>query len=503
MASLQQLLTSFTIAIGELVSFFVVGDFMIRICRVKLSSTLHKCVFRYWIGSITYGVIWFVLGSLHLLKPITFMVFTALCFVLLGSIIVSSPPTKLKLFVSELWSVLVKYKIITVFVAVYGLLQFILCFRLLPYGDEIQYLWPSPLHWAASNTWSASPFRHSDGPILWNVLHTIPAIFESNVAAHLINLSVVPVTCMVAILIGRKLRLSAAIAGIVPLGIPAFMNFASTCSTDVPSTGLTVYVIYLGILGVRQLKLKNLSFPAFLLFASLYSVKLTAITVLLPFSLLALRSQLSEKSVLSVGTLKPFVVYLLKVAYTPVLLSLGGWAIRTFMLTGHFYDNRNVMLATGPNHWLWHTGGEIARIPNLAELLIIPALPFLLPIIGQTEPYGARTGLAALMVIPAVLTGVNQSLKHRGFSSIANLAIWIIISSWITYCLVSLLIPKTRYSGYVWPVLTLASLALVNQTYGRSKAKVFNVLTMLLVLVSIFFDQARIQVSLLLKVIVQ
>jgi hypothetical protein len=201
--------------------------------------------------------------------------------------------------------------------------------------------------------------------------------------------------------------------------------------------------------------------------------------------------------------MKSLFVYLLKVAYTPVLLSLGGWAIRTFMLTGHFYDNRNVMLATGPDHWLWHTGGEIARIPNLAELLIIPALPFLLPIIGQTEPYGARTGLAALMLIPAVLTGVIQRLQHRGFSNIANLAIWIIISNWITYCLVSLLIPKTRYSGYVWPVLTLASLAFVNQTSGQSKAKVFNVLTMILVLVSIFFDQARIQVSLLLKVILQ
>jgi hypothetical protein len=262
-------------------------------------------------------------------------------------------------------------------------------------------------------------------------------------------------------------------------------------------------VIYLGVLGVRQLTVKNISIPAFLLFASLYSVKLTAITVLLPFSLLALRSELSETSAVSVARLRSFVVYMLKVAYTPVLLSLGAWAIRTFKLTGHFYDNRNVLLATGPDHWLWHTGGEIARIPNMAEVLIIPALPFLLPIIGQTEPYGARTGLAALMLIPAVLTGVIQRLQHRGFSNIANLAIWIIISNWITYCLVSLLIPKTRYSGYAWPVLTLASLGVVNQTYSQSKAKAFNVLTIILVLVSMFFDQARIQVSLLLKVILQ
>jgi hypothetical protein len=503
MASLEQSLIAIIIAIGELLSFFVFGEFVIRLCRVKLSSTLHKLVFRYWIGTITYATLWLVLGLLHLLKPITFVVFTAICIGLLGWIVGSNPKAKLKLVTGELWRVLVKYRLITGLVSIYGLLQVVSCFRLLPYGDEIQYLWPSPLHWAASHTWSASPFRHSDGPILWNILHTIPALFESNVAAHLINLSVVPMTCLVAVLIGRKLGLSAGISGSVPLGIPAFMNSASTCSTDVPSSGLTVYVIYLGILGVRQLKVKNLSIPAFLLFASLYSVKLTAITVLLPFSLLALRSELSEKGVLSVATFKSFVVYALKVAYLPVLLSLVGWAMRTFMLTGHFYDNRNVMLATGPDHWLWHTGGEIARIPNMAELLIIPALPFLLPIIGQTEPYGARTGLAALMLIPAVLMGVNQGLKRRGISNIANLAIWIIISGWITYCLVSLLIPKTRYSGYVWPVITLASLAFVNQTSGPSKAKVFNVLAMMLVLVSIYFDQARIQVSLLLKVILQ
>ena len=503
MANLEQSLIAIIIAIGELLSFFVVGELVIRLCRVNLSSTLHKLVFRYWIGTITYATLWLVLGLLHLLKPITFVVFTAICIGLLGWIIGSNPKAKLKLVTSELCRLLIKYRLITGLASIYGLLQFVSCFRLLPYGDEIQYLWPSPLHWAASNTWSASPFRHSDGPILWNILHTIPALFESNVAAHLINLSVVPMTCLVAVLIGKKLGLPGSLSAIIPLGIPAFMNTSSTCSTDVPSSGLTVYVIYLGILGVRQLKLKNLSIPAFLLFASLYSVKLTAITVLLPFSLLALRSELSGKSVLSVATLRSFGVYLLKVAYMPVLLSLGGWAIRTFMLTGHFYDNRNVMLATGPDHWLWHTGGEIARIPNLAELLIIPALPFLLPIIGQTEPYGARTGLAALMLIPAVLMGVNQGLKRRGFSNVANLAIWIIVSSWITYCLVSLLIPKTRYSGYVWPVLTLASLAFVNQTSGQSKAKVYNVLTMILVFVSIFFDQARIQVSLLLKVILQ
>jgi hypothetical protein len=391
----------------------------------------------------------------------------------------------------------------TIFLSTYGLIQFVSCFRLLPYGDEIQYLWPSPLHWAANNTWSASPFRHSDGPILWNVLHTIPALFDSNSAAHLINLSVVPMTCLVAVLVGKKLGLSGRLSGIIPLGIPAFMNSASTCSTDVPSTGLTLYVLYLGVLGIREVQRKNLSIPIVLFFASLYSVKLTAITVLLPFILLSLRIELLDNKKWSMAVLKRFIVYLTKFAFLPVLLSVIGWANRTFMLTGHFYDNRNVTVATGPDHWIWHTGGEVARIPNLPELLIIPALPVLLPIIGQSEPYGARTGLASLLLIPAVLTYFSQKFKLRVLDNISNLAVWMISSSWITYCLVSLLIPKTRFSGYVWPVVTLASAAIINQTISPSKAKVFRSVTIMLVLVSIFFDPARIQVQLLLKVILQ
>ena len=503
MANFQQSLIAVIIAFGELLSFFVVGEFMIRICRVSITCNLHRLVFRYWVGAITYASIWFALGVVHLLRPITFWVSTGICIALLGLCIHRTLDFKMRVFARELWRVLRKNRLMAISVSFYGLIQFVSCFRILPYGDEIQYLWPSPLHWAASNTWSASPFRHSDGPILWNVLHTIPALFDSNSAAHLINLSVVPMTCLVAVLIGKKLGLSSGLSGVIPLGIPAFVNSASTCSTDVPSSGLTVYVLYLGVLGIRQIQNKNLSIPLCLLFSSLYSVKLTAITVLLPFTLLALRRELSERKKWSLVSLKAFIVYLINFAFVPVLFSVIGWAIRTYKLTGHFYDNRNVMLATGPDHWLWHTGGEIARIPNLTELLITPALPVLLPIIGQSEPYGARTGLASLLLIPAVVTYFSERCKHRELGNISNLAVWIISSSWITYCLVSLLIPKTRYSGYVWPVVNLASVALINQTISPSKAKVLSYLTVILVLLSIYFDQARIQVLLLLKVISQ
>ena len=503
MASIHQALLAVIIALSELISVFVVGEVMIRICRVNISSLIHRLAFRYWIGVISYGGIWFTLGLFRLLRPITFVVFTAVCILVLGLFLVCRNQAELKQYANELWRGVNRYRFLSTVLVGYGLLQFLSCFMLLPYGDEIQYLWPSPVHWAANNTWSASPFRHSDGPILWNILHAIPALFDSNAAAHLINLSVVPMTCVVAGLIGEKLGLPRVLACIFPLGVPAFMNTASTCSTDVPSSGLTLYVFYLGILGIRQLQFKNLSIPVFLLFASLYSVKLTAISVLLPFTLLALRSELLEKKYFSVATLKLFIVYLFKFVFTPVLLSVIGWAIRTFILTGHFYDNRNVMLATSPDHWLWHTGGEIARIPNLTELLIIPALPLLLPIIGQTEPYGARTGLACLLLLPAVITCINQRLKLQEFSNMAILAVWVISSSWVTYCLVSLLIPKTRYSGYVWPVVSLAGVSFLNQSFGQNKRKLLNTMTLTLVLVSIVFDQARVQVLLLLKVILQ
>lgn len=501
MASIQQSVFAIVITIGELLSFFVLGEVMIRICRVNITSSIHRLVFRYWVGAITYGLIWYALGLVYLLRPLTFVLSTVTCIALLGLYVSRSPKANLQIMAMELRRVLHRHRLITISVTIYGLIQLVSCFRLLPYGDEIQYLWPSPLHWAASNSWSASPFRHSDGPILWNVLHTIPALFDSNSAAHLVNLSVVPMTCLVAALIGRKLGLHGGISAIIPLGIPAFMNTSSTCSTDVPSTGLALYVVYLGVLGIRQIQLKNLTIPLSLLFASLYSVKLTAITVLLPFTLLALRSELLESRKWSAVSLRPFFVYLIKFAFVPVLFSIIGWAVRTFLLTGHFYDNRNVMLATGPDHWLWHTGGEIARIPNLTELLIIPALPVLLPIIGQSEPYGARTGLASILLIPAVVTYFSERCKHRELGDISNLAVWIISSSWITYCLVSLLIPKTRYSGYVWSVVTLASVALINQIISPRKAKVLSSLTVILVLLSIYFDQARIQLLLLLKVI--
>jgi hypothetical protein len=503
MANIQQAITAIVVALAQLLSIFMVGELMLRICRVSIGSIVGRLVCRYWVGAITYGGIWFIFGLLHLLRTEVFVIFSMVCVAAFGFSLGTTPRSNLWVSILQVWKVVTRYRILFTILSIYGILMVMSCFRLLPYGDEIQYLWPSPLHWAKNSTWISSPFRHSDGPILWNVLHTIPALFESNSAAHLLNLSVVPVTCLSAVMIGKKLRIPLVLAGAIPLGIPAFMSSASTCSTDVPSTGLTVYALYLGIIGLRQLRLRNLSIPAILIFASLYSVKLTAITVLLPFSLLALRSELVETKVLSVATLKPFMLSLFKVAYIPVLLSMFGWAIRTFVLTGQVYDNRNVLLATGPDHWLWHTGGEVARIPNMAELLVIPVLPLILPIIGQVEPYGSRTGLACLLLIPAVVSLVRHRTRLREFSDTAKLAVWIIGSTWVTYCLVSLLIPKPRFSGYVWPVISIASVALVNQLFGQVTRRVMNFVAFTFVFLSIVLDEARIQVMLLLKVMLQ
>lgn len=476
-----------------LLSIFTVGEMSLKLAKHTTTSFLHGVVLRYWIGTILYSCLWFLIGSFHLLNSVTFWVVTSMFCIFAwrnGVVVTLFQDLKERLRNQEVNPL----KIVTGFATTILLVVlFFSCFRYMPFLDEGQYLWSSPMYWASQGTWSASPYRHSDGPILWSVIYTVFAISDSNAGAHLFTLSSLPVAAASVALIGRRLGLPKYLSALMVFGTPQFINASYSCGTDLPAASLALFLIHIGVETKFASEPRALDKVSLLAIWSLYSIKLTIVPSFFIFSLLTLNnsvSRFSDNGKFVIGKLFALRIYLL-----PIFVSFAMWTLRNFVLTGKMFDQRNETIATGPNHWLWHTGAELARIPDLKEALVIPILPLLLPFLGGQEPYGGRIGFAMLLLWPTIFAATRLNLKGMLFSITQNLPAFLLVSSWVTYSLVSILVPKTRYSAYVWPLMCISCISILSDRLLPKYRSKLMLLSAGLCLVSIILDEMRVLVA--------
>lgn len=476
-----------------LLSVFTIGELYLRLVRYAIPSFAHGVVVIYWTGTILYACLWFIIGTFHLLNVASFWVVTALLGVLTWRLCVYR-----KAF-DGLIKVFGNYnlrgiRLVVALVAVVLLTILVFSsFRFIPIPDESAYMWASPTYWASEATWSASPYRHSDGPILWNVIHTVFALSKSNAGAHLFNLSTLPIAALSTALIGQRLRVPSYISVLVVLGTPSLVCNSFTCATDLPAASLALFLIHIGVETRFAKELRSLDKVSLLSIWSIYSVKLTILPSFFIYLLLTLNNSFLHftwqgKHVFSK-------LSALRIYFVPLLVSVVMWTLRNFVLTGKVFDQRNEMLATGPNHWLWHTGAELARIPDLKELLVLPILPLILPILGGKEPYGGRVGFAMLLLWPTMFAATSLNFKGILFRITQNLSVFLLVSSWITYSLVSILIPKTRYSAYVWPLMCISCISILSDRLLPKYRSKLMLLSAGLCLVSIILDEMRVLVA--------
>ncbi len=474
-------------------SVFTIGDVYLRFAQCSIPSFVHGVVARYWTGTIIYASLWFIIGTFQLLNVATFWVVTVFLF------IVAWRRSVIRKGLGGLRQVIVDYRLrgIKAVSAVISLALFTVLvlssFRFMPFPDESQYLWASPMYWATEGTWSASPYRHSDGPILWNVIHTVFAISKSNAGAHLFVLSTLPIATLTVALIGQRLRVPQYLSVLVVLGTPSFVNTAYSCGTDLPAASLALFLIHIGVEMKFASEARALDKVSLLAIWSLYSIKLTILPSFFIFSLLTLNNSVSRFS--DNGKLVISKLFALRIYLVPLFVSFAMWTLRNFVLTGKVFDQRNEMLATGPNHWLWHTGAELARIPDLKELLVIPVLPLILPFLGGQEPYGGRIGFAMLLLWPTIFAGTRLNLKGMLFRITQNLPAFLLVSSWVTYSLVSILVPKTRYSAYVWPLMCISCISILSDRLLPKYRSKLMLLSAGLCLASIILDELRVLIS--------
>jgi hypothetical protein len=125
----------------------------------------------------------------------------------------------------------------------------------------------------------------------------------------------------------------------------------------------------------------------------------------------------------------------------------------TYRLIGQPFDPSGKHMARTPDDPMWLDGEAAGRIPSAHDILRIPLEPIIMTIGGQEEPYGGRTGLLWLVLVPATLFLVVTKLIDP---KIPRIYLLIAVSF---YVLLAPFMLKTRFLlfFFVWMAVLAAA----------------------------------------------
>lgn len=314
--------------------------------------------------------------------------------------------------------------------------------------DELSYHWASPLFWAEHHQWVRSPYKLSNGPSLAEGIYTLAATRHSAIAAHWLDTLALALIGLASAAIGSQLRLKVTLSCTVGVSVPLFVRQAPLAYSDLFHGAFVLAAV--ATITCAPLCRRTL-LVAGLCLAAAGSVKIFAFAdaaFMLPVLAYQLRGE-------HMPGLKPFVNACSWLALLPTL-TLGFWLLRTWLLTGHLLDSSGAAIVQSAGNPSLDGGAAAGRVPTVGDLLKLPFVPFITGIIGQQEPYGGRTGLVLLVALPLAL------LCLVGFMSgdRLNRASVLLGSAYLAYEAFGVVLPKTRFSAWVWPVLALASLSI-------------------------------------------
>jgi hypothetical protein len=302
------------------------------------------------------------------------------------------------------------------------------------------YRWQSAVFWTHANHWAKTPYRLTNGPALSELLHLSGAIFGSTTAAHWMSLGLWCVTLLCAAALVRPIGIPSPVAVAACLSVPILISTASAMNSD--STGACFALGGLVFLLCKKGNLTPLSIlPSGILFAAVYSAKAVALgcfpaALWLAFS----KSGLNWRAALLALCL-------------PLLVIVALWAAHTDRLLGHPFDTSGKLLVRDTNSVMYRTGAAAGRIPHLTDILRLPWDMVLTTVRGQREPFGGRTGVLWLILLP-----FSIALAWRGFPD--SRYFWTLLFVGLsTFFLTGAITLKTRFALTSFMILaTLAAL---------------------------------------------
>lgn len=318
-------------------------------------------------------------------------------------------------------------------------------------ADELDYHWTAPLHWAAIHHWGHSPFRLTNGPALMEWLYTLPALTGSYQAAHWLHTLTFGAAMLAAASLARSLEVNPRVAAAAVLSITAAANQAAWAYNDAAAGA---FALVAAAVVFSPANLRHRYWVAGIVVAAAALVKplmLGALPALVVGGLVmagSLRGRELARAALALAA--PSVVALLAVA------------VRTLALTGKVTDVQSGYI----RHYgtpLWWLGAGF--YPDLRHTLLLPIEPFFTGAVGQSEPWGGRTGIFVLVFLPlAVLAyALLPSRSHLTSALLATGAIFLVD--------VGIVFPRTRFLFFAYAFFALFAIAVLqDQWEGSSRS---------------------------------
>jgi hypothetical protein len=313
--------------------------------------------------------------------------------------------------------------------------------------DEIVYHWAAPLLWADSHGWVNSPYQITNGPALAEMIYTLPAMYGSSTAAHLLNVVFLLLFCAscasLALAVGAP-----PLAGLLAvLSLPVLLFYAPVASNDNIAVAFALCA-YAALFSASPKPPSGRAVVA-------ATIALAAAVSTKPFMALAAPGVCAY--ILYTGFRRDAERSMRKPAVarcsglgTVLVLTLLVWSAHCYQLSGHFWDTRGYRIAQSPADPLWNSPVAAGRKARLVDYLVTPiVLPVEMTIGSQhrNEAYGERIGPLLLVFFPLGI------LARRKWPSDRRVVVYFLIGSAAFYLWVfSPTSPKTRFHIFEWGI---------------------------------------------------
>lgn len=352
--------------------------------------------------------------------------------------------------------------------------------------DELEYHWASPLFWARQHRWGDSPFKLSDSFAMTEILYTVGAVSGGYVVAHMTHVLFFGVLLLATACAARAVGAPTGVSVAAVASMPVVLNQAAVSYNDVAAAAYAVSAVALLLQApatARRLLVVGV------VAAAAISTKLYCIALgpALVGALLVRHIARGERRWRSLAEQ-------VGVIAAPMLGAGAFWAVRSKLLTGTFYDRTGTYLASSPSDPMLLTGQASGRIPTLTNLAELPFVPFVTAVIGQSEPYGGRTGLALIILLPAlvlVLVVGGTAFRSRCWPLLVPGTIW--------FLLVAPFLIKTRFNITAFVLFTIAGAAAFAWLIERARPQLRHLMQagyLVVVAVSALADSGRVLIGL-------
>jgi hypothetical protein len=326
------------------------------------------------------------------------------------------------------------------------------CFRPAHTSDEWQYHWPAPLLWAQHHGWVASPYRLTNATALAEMLYTIAALFNNPTFAHFISAFFLLLVAAAVGSLATSIKVCPWAAVAAACSIPAMLEFAPAAHNDLLTAAFSIAVYAILLADRRRIPSAPTITLCILLLVAAISVKPFAILIAPGIVLYLLWPMLRDHRALSIEDRFRSIRWALLVS-AAVVCTLGVWAVHCRIHSGHWWEQRGMHFATGPDDPLWNSASVAGRHPRPIDFLAMPiGMPLLTTVGPETGQYGSRIGPLLLVFSILAIPGLRWITRENR----AKL-FWLLGSAFLFLAVLSPVSPKTRFLLFVWLAFAVAA----------------------------------------------